>query len=97
MTIKSDELIRIKFIRCKRRQLIAMVSTLILLLFLGLVSKRPDIFGEYARNDILASQILMVCGFLWFSIFNWRCPACKKSIGPDFNRRICKHCGTRLS
>ncbi len=97
MTIKNDEQIKMEFARRRRRQLIAMVATLILLLSLGLVSKRPDIFGEYARNDILAAQILLVCGFLWFSMFNWRCPACKKSIGPDFSRRVCRHCGARLS
>jgi hypothetical protein len=96
MTQNNDEQIRLDFALRRRRQLIAMVATFILLLLLALVSRRPDIFGVYARNDILAAQVLLVGGFIWFHMFNWRCPSCKKSIGPDINRSICKQCGARL-
>ncbi len=96
MDQRNDEQIRLEFARLQCRQLIATVVTLTLLLLLGLVSRRPDIFGEYARNDILAAQILAIGGFIWFSMYNWRCPSCKKSIGPDFNRSICRQCGAKL-
>jgi len=96
--IKSmpDDQVKRGFAMRKRRQIIAAAATMMLILFIALISKRPDIFGTFARNDILAAQVLLIVIFVWFSIFNWRCPVCKKSVGPDFEKRICKHCGARL-
>lgn len=78
------------------RQLLAMALTLFLLLFLVLIYKRTDIFGEFSRNDIFAWQIILIAVFIGFSVFNWRCPSCNKYLGSDINRRICKKCGIRL-
>lgn len=78
------------------RQLLAMALTLFLLLFLVLIYKRTDIFGEFSKNNIFASQIILIAVFIGFSVFNWRCPSCSKYLGSDINRRICKKCGIRL-
>ena len=93
---KDDEQIRRDFALRLRRQLIAIPATFIFLLMLALISNRPDIFGEFARNDILAAQILLLALFVGFSAFNWKCPSCKTYLGPDLGRRVCKQCGTRL-
>jgi len=78
------------------RQFLAIAATLFLLLFLVLLYKRPDLFGEFSKNTIFAAQIMLIVAFIGFSAFNWRCPSCKKYLGTNINRRICKQCGTRL-
>jgi hypothetical protein len=78
------------------RQLLAIAVTIVLLLFLAWFHKHPDFFGNFSKNIILAAQIVLMAVFIGFSAFNWRCPSCKKYLGTDISRRICKHCGTKL-
>ena len=78
------------------RQFLAIAATLVLLLFLALLYKRSDLFGEFSKDIIFAAQIALIAVFIGFSAFNWRCPSCKKYLGPNINRCICKQCGTRL-
>jgi len=92
----DDEQIRLDFARRRRHQLFAIAATFIFLLLLALLDRRYDIFGEFARNDILAAQIILLGAFIWFSIYNWRCPSCKNNLGPDINRRVCRQCKARL-
>jgi hypothetical protein len=80
----------------KSRQFLAIAATLVLLLFLVLLHKHPDLIGEFSKDTIFAAQIVLIAAFIGFSAFNWRCPSCKKYLGNDINKRICKHCGTRL-
>jgi len=78
------------------RQLFAMAITLLLLIFLVLLYKRPDLFGEISKPSIFAGQVVLIAAFIGFSAVNWRCPACNKYLGTDINRRICRKCRTRL-
>ncbi len=78
------------------RQLLAMALTMFLLLFLVLIYKRSDIFGEFSKNNIVALQVILIGVFIGFSAINWRCPSCNKYLGGDINKRICKKCGIRL-
>jgi rRNA maturation endonuclease Nob1 len=39
---------------------------------------------------------VVIIAFIGFSAFNWRCPSCKRYLGADINRHMCKKCGTRL-
>jgi hypothetical protein len=78
------------------RQFLAIAVTILLLLFLALLYRRPDIFGEFSKNIIFKAQIVLIAAFIGFSVFNWRCPSCKKYLGNNIIRRICKHCGSRL-
>jgi hypothetical protein len=78
------------------RQFLAIAVILLLLLFLTLLYRRHDIFGVFTKEAVIAAQILLITAFIGFSVFNWRCPSCKKYLGGDINRRICKKCGARL-
>jgi len=40
--------------------------------------------------------VVAALGVLWFSLANWRCPACEKRLGKDYNPRFCPRCGVRL-
>lgn len=96
MTQKSNEKIIRDFRLRQNRQLLAIAVTLVLLLLPVLLHKRPDFFGEISRDIIFAAQVVLIAAFIGFSVFNWRCPLCKKYLGSDINRRICRQCGTRL-
>ena len=78
------------------RQLFAIAAALFLVLFLSVIYKRHDLFGEYSKNTLFASQLMVIAAFIGFTAFNWRCPSCKKYLGRDINKRACRHCRTRL-
>jgi hypothetical protein len=78
------------------RQFLAIAVTLLLLIFLTVLYKRPDLFGEVSREIVSVAQIVLIAAFIVFSAFNWRCPSCKKYLGNNIGRQKCKQCGTRL-
>ena len=80
----------------KGRQLIAIATALLLTIILALLHNRPDLFGQLSKKTILGMQLIVITAFIGFSSFNWRCPACKKYLGPDVNRHGCGKCGSRL-
>jgi TctA family transporter len=93
---KDDAQIKKGFEILQSRQLVAIAVALLLVVSLTVVYKRQDLFGELSKNTIFALQLLVIAAFIGFSAFNWRCPSCKKYLGPDINRPICRKCGTRL-
>jgi len=97
MTEKKDnkEIMRVFGLR-RDRQLLAIGMALFLLVFLALIPNRPDLLGEFSKSTIAGIQLVVIIGFICFSVFNWRCPSCNKYLGHNIYRRICNHCGTRL-
>jgi len=96
MQKRDDNQIMQDFRLRQSRQFLAMALILFLLLFLVLIYKRTDIFGEFSKDNIVVSQIILIAVFIGFSVFNWRCPSCNKYLGCDINRRICNKCGIKL-
>lgn len=96
MQKKDNGQIMRKFELLQGRQLLAIAATLCSVIILAVVSKRPDLFGEFSKNTVLTLQIAVIGAFLGFSALNWRCPSCKKYLGYDINKRICRTCGTRF-
>ena len=92
----DDEQIKRDFWMRQSRQLIAIAIAFFLVLLLAVVHKRPDLFGEYSQRAISTAQLIVIALFIAFTSANWRCPSCKKHLGSDVMRRICKKCGTRL-
>jgi hypothetical protein len=92
----NSEKIKQEFKALRTRQLVAIGVTLALLLLIALLYNHTHMLEGFAKNDILSAQILILCVFIGFSSYNWKCPSCNSYIGPDINRRICKHCGARL-
>ena len=85
-----------EFLLRQSRQFLAIALTILILLFLLLLYKRHDFFGELPKNIITEAEIVVIIAFIGFSAFNWRCPSCKRYLGADINRHMCKKCGTRL-
>ncbi len=78
------------------RQYLAISITLVVLLLILFLYKRSDLFMEIPKKVIVSVQIGVIAAFAIFSAFNWRCPSCKKYLGADIGRRVCKRCGIRL-
>jgi hypothetical protein len=97
MNQQKDNLkIKEEFRMRQNRQFLAIAVTLLILLFLVLIYKRTDLFGQIPKYIVFIGQILTITAFIGFSAFNWRCPSCKRYLGADIGRHICKKCGTRL-
>lgn len=94
---KDRDLIKQDFRALQSRQLIAIAAALFLVALSAVIYKRPDLFGEFSKNTLFGVQVAIIAGFIGFTYFNWRCPACTKHLGNDITRRICKGCGARLS
>jgi hypothetical protein len=92
----DDEKIIHEFRLRQGRQYLAISVTLLLLILLTVIYKRPDLFGEFSREIISITQIVLIAAFVGFSAFNWRCPSCKRYLGNNIGRQRCRRCGTRL-
>lgn len=80
----------------RTRQIIAIATAVFLVLLIAVLYKRPDLFGEFSRGALALTQGLLILAFVNFTAYNWLCPSCKKYLGSDMNRRVCRQCGTRL-
>ena len=92
----KDKQIMREFALRQSRQFLAVAVALLLFLFLTVFYKRQDLFGELSKDTVLAAEIVVFASFIGFSAFNWRCPTCKRYLGNNINRRMCRKCGTRL-
>lgn len=48
-------------------------------------------------NYVYWAVVLLVLGGLVYTLANWRCPACNKSLWYRLNPRYCPKCGQALS
>jgi len=96
MQKNDDKQIAREFWLRQGRQFLAIAIALFLVLLLAIVYKRQDLFGEYSKNTIFAAQLAVIAVFISFTAFNWRCPSCRKYLGRDINKRVCRHCRARL-
>ena len=98
MTMENNDDIQIKseFWQRQGRQILAVAIALFLVIFIAVVYKRHDLFGEFSKSSLFAAQLVIIAAFIGFTAINWRCPSCKKYLGMDIHKRICRHCKTRL-
>jgi hypothetical protein len=78
------------------RQILSIAAALFLVLFVAVVHKRPDLFGEFPKSVLFGIQAVLIGAFIGFSAVNWRCPSCNKFLGNDVHQDACRRCGVRL-
>jgi len=96
MQDRGDAQIRREFRQRQNRQLRPIVLALLIIVLLAVVQKHSDLVGEIPARTVSGLQLIVVIAFIGFTAFNWRCPACKKYLGPDIGRAVCKKCRARL-
>jgi len=93
---KDDKQIQHQFHVRQNRQIIAIAIALFLVLLSAVLYKRPLFFGELSKGKLYGMQIAAIAAFLGFTVVNWKCPSCDKSLGSNINKRVCGKCGARL-
>lgn len=92
---KSD--IRKSFSVKRRRQL--MLSAPMFLLMFGVLflerKGQAAILGIDPGN-MVPLMFLTIAGAVAFSLWNWRCPACKRYLGKQISPKFCSRCGVEL-
>jgi hypothetical protein len=78
------------------RQFLAIGLALFFLILLVLIHSRADLFGEVSKSTVFGAQFMVIVAFIVFSAFNWRCPSCRRYLGNDISKRVCRHCRARL-
>ena len=95
LTKETEQIMR-EFRLRQNRQFLAIALALFLLLLLALLYTRSDVFGGGSKDAIFGAQFMVIAAFIGFSALNWRCPSCRKYLGSDIRKRVCKHCRARL-
>ncbi len=82
----------------RRKQILAALLFLLTLFVLAVVGKGNAVWGEaiLRLGFFLPVTAMLATGILSFSLYNWRCPACEKSLGISVNPGFCRHCGIPL-
>src|SRR5436190_3464085 len=96
-TPAKAQAIKTEFATRKRKQLIATIP----FLFVILVIATADEAGERTLGGLPLMGVLPVAGIIFvaaviFTIKNWRCPSCSKYLGKGFSPKFCPQCGVGL-
>jgi hypothetical protein len=96
MQIKNDQ-VKLVFKRKKTLNTIATLIVFAVAFFAVWYGNNRDLFSDdNTRLAIVVAICAISMGGLLFTIMNWRCPACRKSLGRVSNPSTCKHCGVKL-
>ncbi len=92
---KSD--FRKSFAARRRRQL--MLSPPLFLLMFGVIFLENR--GQHAllgieEGSLVTFLFLAIAGAIAFSLWNWRCPACRGTLGKQLSPKFCSRCGVEL-
>ena len=96
MKKNDDRQIKRDFVKLQGRQIVAVAIALFMVILMAVVYKRNDLFGEYSSDSLIAAQFIVISAFIGFTASNWRCPACKKYLGKDIHKSVCRQCNTSL-
>ncbi len=81
----------------RRRQMIAIVPTVLLAVLIGATDESSGTtLGGIPISYLLPVALAGIAGILLFSFKNWRCPACSRYLGKTMSPSFCARCGAPL-
>jgi hypothetical protein len=93
----KNEQVKLVFKRKKTLNTIATLIVFAVAFFAVWYGNNRDLFSNNNTRFLIVVAIITISlGGLLFTIINWRCPACGKSLGRVSNPSTCKHCGVKL-
>ena len=88
---------KITFALRRRRQMIAIVPTVLLAVLIGATDEQSGTtLGGIRLAYLLPVALAGIAGILLFSFKNWRCPACSRYLGKTMSPSFCSRCGVPL-
>ena len=94
--VGSAERIRAEFAKRQGRQRVAIAAATLLVIVFAILYARPGWLGPNSRSTIFSAQVVVIAAFIGFTWQNWRCPACRRSLGGELHRSVCGKCRARL-
>lgn len=96
-TSAPDPNVVAEFRKRKFRQLLAAIPAIaaIVPLVMSEGAGPEGVWGLPIRV-LLPVCCVVILAVVVFSLFNWRCPACKAYLGKRMSPRFCSHCGAQL-
>ena len=92
-----DQKIVQQFRTIRKRQILAAIPVVLLLLIMIFVEDDPEAsFVGIPRNILEIATVVVTVGVVYFSLLNWRCPSCKGYLGKSINPKFCSKCGVQL-
>lgn len=95
---QQEAVIKAEFAARRRNQILVSIPLIAMILLLVFFGDNPDqaILG-IPVSTLGPAFLFFFLGGVGFSLYNWRCPACKKYLGKSINPRFCSKCGAALS
>lgn len=97
--MKNGDEIKAEFRKLRRRQLFIMIPTIAIAFIFALYAGTSPNFQNLTGRYETLCLIIFLAAFLLlstFSVYNWRCPSCKKYLGKSLNPAYCERCGAKL-
>ncbi len=97
-TEKPKASLKTKFAAAKRKQIVVALVLIPVIFLFVFFERRPDqlVLGVSVK-ELIPAFLVLVIGAVGFSLYNWRCPGCRKYLGKTFNPKFCPKCGVELS
>jgi rubrerythrin len=95
-TRKQEAEFKRRFIQKQRYQVAVFVPVFGAALLLLLSARHvPDLAAE--ANTIISGTAVLILGAVAVGWLNWRCPACRRSLGRRLSPDQCPRCGVTLA
>lgn len=91
---KSD--FRKTFAERRRRQMVVSVPVFLVIFGVILLQKRGQTLLGLEEGSLVAFLFLTIAAGIAFSLWNWRCPACRQYMGKQMNPKFCSGCGVEF-
>ena len=85
------------FAKRRKRQILGLIPVFAIFLLAIVLDKKPETaLFDVPSEDVLGAAFVVVAGFVAFTLWNWRCPACHRYLGKGTSPAFCSKCGVPL-